>query len=654
MGGYTDCILEVNLKTGAITQSRLDAQTKRSLLGGSAVAAKLFLERVDPSVEPLSPANTLFIMTGPLTGTTLPGVSRFAVCAKSPLTRIWGESTCGGYFGTQLKFAGYDGIILTDAAPQPVYLFIDDGKVELRDASHLWGKGIYAITEELQKDKTGGKKFEVLSIGQAGEHLVRYAAISNNGAHFAGRTGMGAVMGSKKLKAILVRGSGKVDSSMPEEFKEVRKELNKKTREHMTAQSLKELGTDATMSMGMMTGDIPIKNWEIGEDLEFSEALGGHTLTEKYLTKPFACYSCPIACKRVVRVEEGPYRTEGEIPGPEYETCAAFGTMLLNKDLAAIIRGNYLCNDYGMDTISCGSTIAFAMECYEKGLLSAPDAGGLELTWGNIEAVIELLPKIAFREGIGNLLADGSREAARRIGKGADKLTVEVKGLEAPMHDPRGFHGMGLGYAISNRGACHLQHMDLYIEQGMAAYIEAGLEEDYLAQTSEGKARMHYLSENLGALASAAPICIFSLGCITAEDFTSMLRVTTGFDYTLNELLECGERIWLLKRVLNNLTGTTREDDRLPLKILSPVKEGAAAGSVPDIEKMLSEYYELRGLDSDGVPKREALEKAGLVSNRIIRKLPLGLSQNNYTGNQKRLTSSSTGVIIKSDLPAGR
>jgi aldehyde:ferredoxin oxidoreductase len=611
MGGYMDSILEVNLKTGAITRSRLDDETKRSLLGGSAVAAKLFLERSSLNADPLSPANTLFIMTGPLTGTTFPGVSRFAVCAKSPLTGIWGESTCGGYFGAQLKFAGYDGIIFTDAAPKPVYLFIDDGKVELRDASHLWGKGIYAVTDELQKE--AGKKFEVLSIGQAGEHLVKYAAISNNGIHFAGRVGMGAVMGFKKLKAIIVRGEAKVELSIPEEAKELRKELNKKTREHMTAQSLKELGTDATMSMGMMTGDIPIKNWEIGEDLEFGEKLGGHTLTDKYLIRSFACYSCPIACKRVVKVSEGPYRTEEEIPGPEYETCAAFGTMLLNKDLAAIIRANYLCNDYGMDTISCGATIAFAMECYEKGLLSPQDTKGLKLNWGNIEAVIELLPKIALREGIGNLLAEGSREAARQIGKGADKLTVEIKGLEVPMHDPRGFHGMGLGYAVSNRGACHLQHMDLYIEQGMTTYAEAGLEDDYSAQTSEGKAKMHYLSENLGVLASAAPICVFALGCITADDFTSMLRVTTGFDYTLNELLECGERIWLLKRKINNLMGVTREDDRLPLKILSPVKEGAAAGSVPDIEKMLSEYYELRGLDDRGIPKRETLEKAGLA-----------------------------------------
>ncbi len=615
MGGYTNCILEVNLKTGAITHSQLDNETKRSLLGGSAVAAKLFLERLDPDVEPLGPANTLFITTGPLTGTTFPGVSRFAVCAKSPLTGIWGESTCGGYFGAQLKFAGYDGIIFTDVAPKPVYLFIDDDKVELRDASHLWGKGIYAVTDELQKSEAGGKKFEVLSIGQAGEHLVKYAAVSNNGVHFAGRVGMGAVMGFKKLKAIITRGSGKVEYSIPEEARELRKELIKKTKEHMTAQSLKELGTDATMSMGMMTGDIPIKNWEIGEDLEFSETLGGHILTEKYLTRSFACYSCPIACKRVVKIKEGPYQTE-EIPGPEYETCAAFGTMLLNKDLAAIIRANYLCNDYGMDTISCGATIAFAMECYEKGLLSAQDTGGLELAWGNVKAVIELLPKIALREEIGGLLAEGSREAARRIGRGADKLTVEVKGLEVPMHDPRGFHGMGLGYAISNRGACHLQHMDLYIEQGMTTYTEAGFEEDYLAQTSEGKAKMHYLSENLGVLASAAPICIFALGCVTADDFTGMLRITTGFDYTLNELLECGERIWLLKRKLNNLMGITREDDYLPLKILSPVKEGAAVNSVPNIEKMLSEYYELRGLDSHGVPKRETLEKAGLGSYR--------------------------------------
>ncbi|MBA7504293.1 putative oxidoreductase YdhV [subsurface metagenome] len=611
-GGYTGKILEVNLTSGKISQTSVDDETLRKFIGGSGLAAKLFLDRVSPQVEPLSPQNTLFIMTGPLQGTNLPGAGRFNVSAKSPLTSIWGEGNCGGTFGPELKFAGWDGIIIEGASNRPVYLFIDDDKVEIRDASDFWGKDSYETTDMLTDKIGGGKKVKVLAIGQAGENLVKYAAIIHDKADAIGRCGLGAVMGSKKLKAVVVRGTAKASIAMPEDYNKTRREALDVIKESMVAQSLHAMGTDAALSLGMMTGDVPSKNWSLGENLEGSEALGGPIYSEKYLTRTHACYACPIACKRVVQVKEGPYKGD-EQAGPEYETCCTFGTLVMNNDLEAVIKINEMCNRYGLDTISCGSTIAFAIDCFENGVITEGDTGGIELSWGNVEGVIKMVEKIAQREGFGDILAEGSRSAAKKIGKNASDFAVEVKGLEPPMHDPRGYHGMGLAYAMSNRGACHMQHMALFVEQGQVVYPEiVGLKEDYEGQTSEGKAEMTLICENLGMVCSSAVFCVFVMACLKVNDLVEFLRTTTGFDYSLDELMQCGERVWLLKRGLNNLMGVTAADDRLPKKILTPVNEGAAAGSVPDIELMLKEYYELRKFNANGYPSREKLEDVGL------------------------------------------
>jgi len=371
------------------------------------------------------------------------------------------------------------------------------------------------------------------------------------------------------------------------------------------------MGTDAGMDLGMMTGDVPIKNWTIGEDLQLSANLGGPAMTETYLTRNHACSFCPIACKRIVKVEDGSFKTE-EGPGPEYETCCTFGTLIMNDDLAGVIKANEWCNRYGMDTISCGATIAFAMEAFEKGIITRVDTDGIDLRWGNMHGVIELLHKIAKKEGIGAVLSEGSREAAKSLGRGAEEFAVEVKGLEAPMHDPRGFHGMGLAYMTSIRGACHLMHLALPVEQGISPFTEAGFQDNYVGATSEGKAEMIKLCEDLGLPLNSLVICEFVAYTLSANDLVEMVRVVTGFDFTLKDLLGCGERTWLLKRGLGNMMGVRAKDDRLPKRILTPLNEGAAAGSVPDVEKLLSEYYKIRGLDGDGKPKRDVLAKAGL------------------------------------------
>ena len=611
MKGYTGKTIEVDLAGRKIEFSDPPDEIKIKFIGGSGLGARLFLDRVDPRVDPFSPDNILFILTGPITGTTLPGTSRFTVCSRSPQTGIFGEASCGGNFGAEIKAAGYDGIILKGASDSPVILEIDDGRVEIKPANDLWGKDIYEVTDHLKAASTGARKVKVFAIGPGGENLVKFAAIGNDKGHFAGRTGMGAVMGSKKVKAIVVRGSGKVEPALKQEYDELRKRCVRKCKESVPAQSIHEMGSDAAMDLGMMTGDVPIKNWQVAQDLELSSALGGPSMKEKFLTRTHACYSCPIACKRVVRVESGPFAIE-EGPGPEYETCAIFGTMLMNKDLAGVLKANEVCNRLGVDTISCGATIAFAMEAYEKGIITKKDTDGLELTWGNIGAAIEMIKRISLRQGIGDILSEGVRGASRKLGKGSEDFALEVKGLEVPMHDPRAFHGMGLAYAVGNRGACHLQHLDLPVEQGMTAFTEIGLKEMYDGQSSEGKAEMHFISENLGIPANSACICEYVLYAISPQDFADMLRTTTGHPYDVKELMACGGRIWLLKRGINNLMGVTAKDDYLPKRILTAHKEGPAENSAPDIKKLLQEYYALRGVDERGFPRKEKLLEAGL------------------------------------------
>ena len=330
-----------------------------------------------------------------------------------------------------------------------------------------------------------------------------------------------------------------------------------------------------------------------------------------------ACSNCPVACKRVVQVKEGPYQTD-EGPGPEYETCGSFGTMLMNSDLTAVIKANELCNRYGMDTISCGATIALSMELYEKEVLSKGDVDGLDLAWGNMEAVMPLLKKIAYREGFGNILAEGSLKAARKIGKNAEDSVVHVKGLDLPMHDPRGFHGMGLAYMMSNRGACHLQHAALATEQGMASWPQLfDMKDDYQGQTSDGKAALVYNSENYGILGNSLSICHYLIYCLQPETIRDAFNAITGFNLTFADLLEAGMRDWTLKRGINNLMGVTSKDDVLPKRILTPLTEGAATGSIPDMKRLLSEYYVLRGLDERGFPKEEKLVELGLEELRL-------------------------------------
>ncbi|MBI3071588.1 MAG: aldehyde ferredoxin oxidoreductase family protein [Deltaproteobacteria bacterium] len=612
MGGYCGKTLSVNLAAGTVKDDPAPASDHRAFIGGAGLAAKVYFDRFKPKVGALAPDNPLIVFAGPLTGTKTPGASRFAVAARSPLTRLWGEGTCGGDFGPELKFAGYDGIVFDGKANAPCYLLFAGGKVEVRDAADLWGKETFETMEILGKRHGNGRRAQTMVIGPAGERLVRFAAISGGPHDLVGRTGMGAVMGSKNVKAIVCVAKGATAIADPGKYKAVKATGVKKTTESMVAQSLRLMGTDAGMSLGMMTGDVPIQNWNIGEDHPLADALGGPRMTEDYLTDRHACFACPISCRRETEVKDGPHKT-ARGAGPEYEACTTLGTMIQVADLAAVIRANDLANRLCMDVISLGATIAFAYDCFAHGILTKADCDGLELKWGDPAPAIELVRKIAYREGVGDLLAEGSREVARRLGRGAGDLAVEVKGLEVPMHDPRGFHGMGLAYATSNRGACHLAHSVHPIEQGMINMSDAGFEADYVGQTSEGKAKLVVLGENFGIPMNSLVMCHFDSWCYSADDLLGFLNSVTGFDYSLAEYMDVGARTWMIKRTLNFLWGATRADDRLPKKIMTPVSDGAAAGSVPDMDLMLREYYELRGINADGRPSRAALTKLGLA-----------------------------------------
>jgi aldehyde:ferredoxin oxidoreductase len=603
--------LKIDLGAEKIESMDLDANWLRTYVGGSSLAAKLFYELSGHVIEPLQPHSPLLIMTGPLVGTNFPGSSRLAICARSPLTGIWGESTSGGFFGTDLKKAGWDGISINGKATHPLYVLIEDADVFIYKAEDLWGLDTYATIDTLKKRHAGKHPVRVIAIGPAGENLVKYAAVCNDKAHYFGRTGMGAVMGSKNLKAIVVRGTGRVSIADPDAYRIARKSALQSIKESMIAASMHDLGTAAAMDMGMMTGDVPIKNWTLGEDYEMAAALGGPAIHETILKERGFCYACPIRCKPVVEVDQPKYPV-AKGPGPEYETCGTFGTMIMNADLAAVAYVNELCNRFGLDTITCGATIAWMMECYEKRLIRSEDLDGLELTWGNIDAAIDLVKKIAYREGAGNQAAEGSQAFAREIGAAATEYVVAVKGLELPMHDPRAFHGLGLAYMNSNRGACHLQHTVQAVEQGMVSWPEIGLDDDYPANESRGKANMVYICENIGQMANAVCVCHFAHWAMGLGHLLDGLNAVTGYEFNMDDFLIAGQRAWVLKRGLNNLMGVTAADDRLPKKIRIPLTDGGAAGSIPDEELMRKDYYRIRGLDDRGFPTRQLLQSLDL------------------------------------------
>jgi len=604
MNGYMGKLLRVDLSSGTIEDEPLNPDWARQFVGGSGLAARYLYDLITSQTDPLGADNPLMFMTGPLVGTTAPSCGRYVVCARSPLTGIWGESNSGGYWGPELKFAGYDGILLTGRAAHPVYLWIKDGVAELRDAGHLQGQDSYQTQESIRQE-LGEPKARVACIGPAGENGVKYAAVMNDAGRAAGRTGMGAVMGSKNLKAIAVRGTGSVPLADEEAFKDYVRQAREAIKEDIATEILRPMGTAGSAEMLMMLGDMPSRYFT-GDEMDVGP-IGGATMAETILVKHVACYRCPIACGRLTDISER-YGLS-RVDGPEYETIAAYGSLLLVDDLPAIAYVNHLCNRCGLDTITSGVTIAFTYYLYDQGIISAQDTGGLELHWGDIETAIRLTEMIAYREGFGDLLAEGSLAVARHFG--VEELAVQVNGLEVPMHDPRASFGMAVNYATGPRGACHNQG-DMYLVDQGQQQEELGIVMGERFESSAEKAQITARQQDWRTLYNAMIMCVFANP--PASITRGMLSAATGWDLTMEDLLPLGERAFNLKRALNVRLGLTAANDRLPKLLLQPLPGGGTEGRVPDMDLLMREYYAWRGWDPvTGKPTRERLVALGLA-----------------------------------------
>lgn len=610
-GGYMGRILFVDLSRGTMKEERTDEGLCRQFLGGYGLGVRLIWERQPPGVAPLGPQNILGFITGPLTGTPALIASRYMVVGKSPLTQTWGDANSGGFFGPHMKFAGYDALFFTGESKKPVYLFLDQGDAVLRDAQELWGLDTVE-TEDLLKAELGAKT-EVASIGPAGEKLALISCIINNKGRAAGRSGLGAVMGSKKLKAVAINGDREVPLADKERVLALRKEYLASLTGPLV-DYYRDYGTCGGLEGASVSGDAPVKNWKGVGPIDFpgAAAISGDNVI-KYQEKRFACWHCPLGCGGHVRVKEGPYAVEGH--KPEYETLAAFGTMTLVDDVEAIIKANDLCNRYGLDTISTGATLAFATECYERGLLSPKDTDGLELQWGNGPAMIAVIEKIAEREGLGDLLADGVKRAAERIGGEAKELAIHIQGQEVPMHDPRYLPTLATTYWLDATPARHTQGghwaYDLLPISRERLRIP-DIEERYLYT---GKAEVYKRVTDIIHVVNAAGLCQFGYECTDIQYVADFLSAVTGWDLTLEECLRIGERISNLRHLFNLREGLNPLRFKLPGRIIGrpPLEAGSLAGIEVDVETLASEYLAARGWDPvTAVPSREKLLELGL------------------------------------------
>ncbi len=607
-------ILRVNLTSGTINVENLDPAWARQTLGGAGLATRYLFELTSPGIDPLGPENPLIFMTGALTGTPSASASRYSVVAKSPQTNYWGQSNSGGFFGPALKWSGFDGVIFEGASSTPVYLTILDGKAELHDASHLWGMSVPECDDRLQAEIS--RSVTVSCIGPAGENLVRYAAIMNNKGRAAGRTGMGAVMGSKRLKAIVCGGNRHISLSDAEGFKRVTKRQHEYMDESLLKIGFDTFGTNMIADMVNVRGGYPTLNWQKGS-FEQIDNVNAQAETDQVLVEGVRCFACPVACGRGTEIREGKWKgARGE--GPEYETMDTLGAMCGVDDLNAITMANYRCNELGLDTISTGATISFAMECYQKGILTPEQTGGIPLEFGNPDLVVDLVEKIGKREGVGDLLAEGSMRMADRLGGGSQHFAMHVKGLELPAYDPRAAKITGLGYVTANRGGDHMNGYiqgPTFIDIPFMIVDESTIRNPLVADPQD--ARVLIEMENALSVLDALGGCKFMGILLSANEIVDLVQTATGWDFDLAEFRKCGDRLQTMARAYCVREGLRREDDILPGRLMGdPLPDGPAKGMVLDrssLEKMKDAYYEVRGWDvTTGIPTPAKLRELEL------------------------------------------
>jgi len=581
-------ILEVNLSTEKIKIKVTPKKLINTYIGGKGVGARILYDQLKPKTDALGPDNLLIFGTGPLTGLNLSGGEKLGVIFKSPQTNIFGESYCGGYFAPSLKKTGFDFIIIKGIAKKPVYLFVNDNTVEIKKADHVWTKDTFETEKILKEDH--GKIVQVISIGPAGENLVKYACITHAQGFLLGRAGIGTVMGSKKLKAVVVHGTKKIEIKKQHEIEVIKKDLNEKHKDRGILLD----GTPETLMLTHYMGALPTRNWTEGE-FEGAEQINLDRMKEKIIVKKRSCQACIVACKNISEVKEGPYAGT-RVSGPEYETLFSFGALCGNSNLESIAKANELCNRLGIDTISAGNVIAFGMECFNKGLLTKKDLDGVDLTFGNHEAIITMIHKIANREGIGNIFAEGVKNASEKI-KGSHTFAVHAKGLELPGYDPRATPEMALSYVTSDRGGCHLRSI---------AYRP-----DMIGM--EGKVEMVKDLEDYYSVCDSMILCRFVtypvMGPIYWENLAELYSLVIEKTIIKDDLVSTGERINNLCRWFNVREGITRKDDYLPNRFnIEPLKKGQYNGTVinkENFDTMLNEYYKLRKWDNNGIPPKD-------------------------------------------------
>lgn len=595
--GWWGKILVVDLSDGSTWTQRVDDQVLCDYIGGRGLGIKFLYELVPASTDPLGPDNMLGFFTGPCTATSVPFSGIINVTCKSPLTGTALSAHVGGRFGVALKLTGFDGILIKGASVKPTYLLVDNGVVSIKEADDLWGLDVFSVTSRLEELYPG---CSVAAIGPAGENLVRFASVMVDNFRAAGRGGAGAVMGAKRLKAVVVRSKKGVRMAQPDRVREELVRAIETIRSQAVA--FRQQGTPIVVATANRAGILPTRNFSTGY-FEQANEISGVTLVEKFKVRDRACYACPLGCSNITA-------SEGVVTeGPEYETIYSFGSNCGNSDLGSIVQLNDLCDRLGLDTISAGCALAFAMELYERGVLGREDLDGEVLRWGDARAMKNLLSKIVYRRGIGDTLAEGTRLAASRLGAGAEKYAIHVKGLEPAGYEPRGVQGMALAYATSNRGACHLRAMTYVYEVFMGVVDRS---------TLDGKPKLVRDMQDLFAAIDSMLMCKF--GARNAFNYSEdrlahLLSAVTGVSFDGQRLLTCGERIWNLERLFNVREGLRRADDALPSRFCEPVPSGPTAGWLLDrarFEAALTEYYELRGWDDSGVPTEAKLVELGL------------------------------------------